>query len=607
MSLYDLSRFLGTDTTGDGYGPLYTNWEKDSVYGCNCDWTYAGPDCSQRLCPKGDDPETTSQGSRSIRITTANSASQAMSGSFTLWFNGFSTVFNADGSAESSNACVSFMQALNNVETVTCTQSSLDATTKGCIYTIVFTKWGDTPMENNLHSNDGNPGLSQFYCDKSRVTAASGTISCTLADITGGTEGTTLTEYETCSSRGICDFATGICACATGYEGRACEAVSSIIENPCSNPDLTVHASCGSFTGAALQVKSTKAKNTDFDLILASASTTNLFAVRGDGRTRIYEGGLIVSEGGQTVVAGGLVVTAGGATVTAGGLAVVDGGGSISSTSANTPVLTVHASETGSAYTSDVLHVKSTRVSNTAFNLVKATASSTDLFMIRGDGRVNVVQGGLLVTAGGATVLTGGVHVSGGMTIHTNGLRVDKGGATISAGGLTVVEGGTTVTNTATSTSALTVHASDATSGFTSAALTLKATRAGNAAFKLLDALVDVGNTPTSMFNVDGTGKATAAAGFVSTSGGGTISAGGLHVYAGATIHTGGLNVVSTGATVTAGGLTVVDGGGEIASSAAGSDVATIRASSASMSESVLHLKADRSSSLSSLNMIKTT
>ena len=50
-----------------------------------------------------------------------------------------------------------------------------------------------------------------------------------------------------------------------------------------------------------------------------------------------------------------------------------------------------------------------------------------------------------------------------------------------------------------------------------------------------------------------GTGKATAAAGFVSTAGGGTIAAGGLQVYAGTTIHTGGLNVVATGATVTAG------------------------------------------------------
>ena len=409
-------------------------------------------------------------------------------------------------------------------------------------------------------------------------------------------------------SLGICDYTTGICACATGYEDNACSTQGSIIVNPCATPDLSVHASCASFTGSALHVKSTKAKATDFDLILATASTTNLFAVRGDGRLRVYEGGLIVTAGGQTVVAGGLIVTAGGATVTAGGLAVLDGGGSISSTATGTPVLTVHASETGSAYASDVLHVKSTRASATAFNLMKASVgTTTDVFAIRGDGRVNVIQGGLLVTAGGTTVTSGGVHVSDGMTIHTSGLRVVAGGTTIVAGGLKVVDGGSTILNTATGSSALTVHASDATSSFTNAALTLKTTRASNAAFKLVDMIVDAAGSSPSMFSVDGTGKATAAAGFVSTAGGGTISAGGLQVYAGTTIHTGGLNIVNTGATITAGGLNVVDGGGTIKHSSASADVLTVRATSGTMAQSVLHLKADRSSSLSSLNMIKTS
>ena len=265
--------------------------------------------------------------------------------------------------------------------------------------------------------------------------------------------------------------------------GTSCSTQGSIIVNPCATPDLSVHASCASFTGSALHIKSTKAKGTDFDLILATASTTNVFAVRGDGRLRVYEGGLIVSAGGETIVAGGLVVTAGGATVTAGGLAVVDGGGSISSTATGTPVLTVHASETGSAYASDVLHVKSTRASATAFNLMKATVgTTTDVFAIRGDGRVNVIAGGLKVTAGGATVLTGGVHINDGMTIHTSGLKIDAGGATVTAGGLSVVNGGTTIVNTATGSSALTVHASDATSSFNNAALTLKTTRAANSA-----------------------------------------------------------------------------------------------------------------------------
>jgi hypothetical protein len=179
------------------------------------------------------------------------------------------------------------MKQLNNVKTVTCTQSSLDSTTKGCIYTIAFTDWGDDPMQNNLFTHDGDPPLAAFSCSSKLATASSGTPSCVVADVAGGGAGGNIVEYQTCSARGICDFATGVCACATGYEDAACSTQGSIIVNPCVTPDLSVHASCASFTGSALHVRSTKAKATDFDLILGSASTTNLFAVRGDGRLRV--------------------------------------------------------------------------------------------------------------------------------------------------------------------------------------------------------------------------------------------------------------------------------------------------------------------------------
>jgi len=119
--------------------------------------------------------------------------------------------------------------------------------------------------------------------------------------------------------------------------------------------------------------------------------------------------------------------------------------------------------------------------------------------------------------------------------------------------------------------------------------------------------IVNAAGTPASVFSVDGTGKATAAAGFVSTAGGGTIAAGGLQVYAGSTIHTGGLNIVTAGATITDGGLVINDGGATIKHATASADVLTVRATSSSMAQSVLHLQADRSSSLSSLNMIKTS
>jgi hypothetical protein len=85
------------------------------------------------MCPKGDDPEIINAGARKITITTANSASEAMSGTFKLTFQGFETTFNADGTAESGASCITFVQALGNVQTATCTQSTPDTNTKGCV------------------------------------------------------------------------------------------------------------------------------------------------------------------------------------------------------------------------------------------------------------------------------------------------------------------------------------------------------------------------------------------------------------------------------------------------------------------------------------------
>lgn len=36
-------------------------WDALKIFGCSCDTGYTGYDCSQRTCPFGDDPDTTSQ------------------------------------------------------------------------------------------------------------------------------------------------------------------------------------------------------------------------------------------------------------------------------------------------------------------------------------------------------------------------------------------------------------------------------------------------------------------------------------------------------------------------------------------------------------------
>ena len=53
-----LSLWEGYDSDGDTLGYDYLNWDADAIQGCFCDWGYGGPDCSLKLCPRGDDPIT---------------------------------------------------------------------------------------------------------------------------------------------------------------------------------------------------------------------------------------------------------------------------------------------------------------------------------------------------------------------------------------------------------------------------------------------------------------------------------------------------------------------------------------------------------------------
>mmetsp|Transcript_26196 Transcript_26196/g.78912 ORF Transcript_26196/g.78912 Transcript_26196/m.78912 type:complete len:129 (-) Transcript_26196:31-417(-) len=53
LTLARLGQLYGIDyyhpgTGGDGVGPVYENWDKDSVTSCFCDAGFSGPDCSRR-------------------------------------------------------------------------------------------------------------------------------------------------------------------------------------------------------------------------------------------------------------------------------------------------------------------------------------------------------------------------------------------------------------------------------------------------------------------------------------------------------------------------------------------------------------------------------
>ena len=71
----------------------YTVWDGEKIFGCHCDKGFAGYDCSERICPSGDDPLTVGQVDeiQSIRCRSVD----GLIGTFYLAF-GFETTARLD-------------------------------------------------------------------------------------------------------------------------------------------------------------------------------------------------------------------------------------------------------------------------------------------------------------------------------------------------------------------------------------------------------------------------------------------------------------------------------------------------------------------------------
>lgn len=55
--LADLDSYSGAKLAAPGSWNAYS-WDEKAILSCECDGGYTGPDCSQRICPHGDDPMT---------------------------------------------------------------------------------------------------------------------------------------------------------------------------------------------------------------------------------------------------------------------------------------------------------------------------------------------------------------------------------------------------------------------------------------------------------------------------------------------------------------------------------------------------------------------
>ena len=189
-------------------GPVYLNWEKDSMYACFCDMGFFGADCSMsewslnfflfffcwqstlimlysmaEMCAKNDDPLTTGQGYRKIKIT-VGAAGGTLAGTIQVTFNGQTATLSAKSGlgGNSDSSCSAAFSALKNVKVAVCTITNADANTLGAAYNVEFQEWAHFETENNVFQNDGNPPLTSFTCDISTITSGT-TPTCSITDV----------------------------------------------------------------------------------------------------------------------------------------------------------------------------------------------------------------------------------------------------------------------------------------------------------------------------------------------------------------------------------------------------------------------------------------
>ena len=172
----DMATSVGYTTNAtrwdDGVGPTYSQWDASRQYGCLCDWGRTGPDCSLRMCPKGDDVRTKRQLRYSIQLDLGNTDStEALTGNFKIAFAGHVTSA-LSASCETTTAAVlsAALEELEPIANATVSQGTVDATTKGCRFVIVldFNRFG----QNNVFSFDSEPSVDLFTCINDGVDSA---------------------------------------------------------------------------------------------------------------------------------------------------------------------------------------------------------------------------------------------------------------------------------------------------------------------------------------------------------------------------------------------------------------------------------------------------
>jgi len=263
QSDYSVTNSLGfSQVTGN----TYNLWDRQKIQGCQCDANYEGADCSERTCPRGDDPLTTQINSnlystnvmRQVLILGDDTNAVAANDEFVLTFYDLyggkwrtqEIVISGTEATTATNIQTALRDLPNKVMAGVQVYLASDASTmfgEAIAYTskdrVTFTSWSACSANQQCFVIEmaDQPGTSGWQylleCDKLALNADTGyqptsagfTTFASTCDISEWTKHNTVynagltQENAVCSNRGLCDSSTGDCKCFSGYRGLACQ------------------------------------------------------------------------------------------------------------------------------------------------------------------------------------------------------------------------------------------------------------------------------------------------------------------------------------------------------------------------------------------------
>lgn len=219
-----------TQSVGSASNYTYQLWDAQKIQACVCDPGYSGVDCSERLCPKGDDPLSPNEQNQvdhqsTITVSTTEAATggvDTFSGSFRMqytdaygeeWVSARITVVDHADSDSDDGVAAALLAIPNKVIPSVTVSTAAAGGNRGKVYTITFT---------------GNPGdqSNAFTFTENSLADWAGTPNA-ITPVVAHTVTGDKTNTE-CSDRGLCDYSSGVCQCFRGYRLADCSSLSAL-------------------------------------------------------------------------------------------------------------------------------------------------------------------------------------------------------------------------------------------------------------------------------------------------------------------------------------------------------------------------------------------